>query len=65
MDDDLDDQHGDADHHDNFQSSGAEDEMSEWFFGADAATLRKFVQWSWLLDWPWLAEFVCVLMKVK
>lgn len=29
MDDDLDDQHGDADHHDNFQSSGAEDEMSE------------------------------------
>jgi len=48
MDDDLDDQHGDADHHDNFQSSG--DEMSEWFFSADAATLSKFVQWSWLLD---------------
>jgi hypothetical protein len=64
MDDDLDDQHRAAEHHDNFQSSG-EDEMSDWFFGADAATLSKFVQWGWLLDWPHIAEFVCVSMKVK
>jgi hypothetical protein len=46
MDDDLDDQHRAAEHHDNFQSSG-EDEMSDWFFGADAATLSKIVQWGW------------------
>lgn len=50
MDDDLDDDHRDAELQDNFQSSGAEDDMSDWFFGTGAATLSKIVQWSWWLD---------------
>lgn len=62
MDDGLEDQHRGAPHQDNYQSSGAEDYMSDWLFHANAAALKQIDPTKWLLDWLQIAEFVAAFV---
>lgn len=47
MDDGLEHHHRGAPHQDNYQSSGAEDYMSEWLFDANAAALKQIGPTKW------------------
>lgn len=62
MDDGLEDQHRGAPHQDNYQSSGAEDYMSDWLFDANAAVLKQIDPTKWWLDWLQIAEFVAAFV---
>jgi len=47
MDDGLEHQHRGASHQDNYQSSGAEDYLSEWLFDANAAEVKQIGPTKW------------------
>ena len=55
----MEEQHRVAHHQDNYQSSGAEDYISDWFFGANTAAAFKliFPTKLWLDCWCRVAEF--------
>lgn len=62
----MEEQHRVAPDQDNYQSSGAEYDMSDWFFDANTAAFKQiFPMKFWLDYWHQLAGFLGASMKGK